>query len=156
LFLFTLAVIATGISTIIIGAAYSSNQLPYTNSYGQTRSLGNEESQFPLISRFFALMGFICVIFLVLVGYRATSPKIPDGYGIRTVADTLRLMCSSRCVSDFAQVSMLAERERYKAVLGWEKKYTFGVVRGEDGVKRWGVDFVEYILPDKTLDDHTK
>jgi hypothetical protein len=89
---------------------------------------------FPLIA--YAMLP----IYIILVLYRACAPRLPRGREVRTVAGTLRLFCGSHCVRDFAEVSMLKESEKRKKVLGWGRTYAFGIIRGVDGVARYGID----------------
>lgn len=42
---------------------------------------------------------------------------------------------------------MLKEKEKKKIVLGWERTYAFGIVRGVDGVRRYGIDEAYLVKP---------
>jgi hypothetical protein len=151
LFLFALTASLTEVMVMFIGPAYSTGRILYTSLQGTVWDMGVGHPGDYLFQVNIYGTAAIGVSIFVLAGYRAMSPKIPDGHGIRTVADTLRIICASQCVEDFAQVSMLGEKERNKTVLGWKEKYAFGVIRGSDNVKRWGVDFGRFILLDRTL-----
>jgi hypothetical protein len=145
LFLFALTVFATEVLTMLVGPGYLTQQIMYTDAHGIVWGVGSESPYTILWAIQLTCFGILSLGFLVLVGYLSMLPKRTDGYGIRTVADTLQLVCSSQCVKDFAQVSMLEENGRNKTVLGWKEKYAFGVTRGEDDVKRCGIDFRRFI-----------
>ena len=96
------------------------------------------------------ITGAMVISYLFLVAYRIIAPRMPKGRRIRTVANTLRLICGSHCVQDFAQASMLTEEEKRETVLGLGKKYAFGIVTGVDGVNRWAIDDASFVRRDDT------
>jgi hypothetical protein len=146
--LFALTAIGTEVLTILVSPSLSPGSPLYVLPNGTSVQLYGYDDLSPTndIMPEWTVAYVIAFSFFVLVGYRVFGPKVPKGYSIRTVADTLRLACGSRCAQDFGDVSMLNYRQQRKRVLGWEKKYKFGIVRGGDGLKRWGVDYVDFVL----------
>jgi len=152
--IFSMVAITTEVITILVPhLSMSGNRLLYVPSNGTTYILPSTCNgvflDYGLTSQFsldFYLVLAVGIFFIVLVCYRLSAPQIPHGYSVRTVADTLRLVCGSQCVRQFAEVSMTDERRKKRIVLGWERKYAFGVVRGIDGVNRWGIDDASLVL----------
>lgn len=155
LFLFATAGLLAEINTIVISVIASQSALVYLQNDGTTfllpnNSQGLNDTQDLLGALWFTITATLVISFLFLVVYRISAPRIPKGRGIKTVADTLRLICGSHCVQDFAQASMLEEKEKKETVLGLGKKYAFGIVRGVDGVDRWAIDDVSLVRRDET------
>lgn len=104
--IFSMVAITTEVITILVPhLSMSGNQLLYVSSNGSTYILPSTCNgvflDFDLTSEFtvnYYLVLVIGLFFIFLVCYRLSTPRIPYGYSIRTVADTLRLICGSQCV----------------------------------------------------------
>lgn len=147
LVLFGLGGLIAEVVTALMSETLTSDVLVWVNTNGTTMQLPDNKLQnsnpTPSVARTVVVPMLVYVwfpIYFFLVVYRISAPRIPKGREVRTVVDVLRLFCGSHCVNDFAEVSMMKEKERNKVILGWERKYAFGVVRGVDSVARYGID----------------
>ena len=155
LFLFATAGLLAEVNTIVISVMAAQSRLVYLQNDGTMFLLPNnsqvlDDTLNRLAGPWVIITAALVISYLFLVAYRISAPRMPKGRGIKTVAETLRLICGSHCVQDFAQASMLEEKEKRETVLGLGKKYAFGIVRGVDSVERWAIDDVSFVRRDDT------
>ena len=62
-----------------------------------------------------------------------------------TLAGLMVALCGSNMLEDFANLSMLGQKERDAIINGWGKEYSMGTILGADEIERQGIDEAVFV-----------